>query len=208
MSRATRVLRGLGPADAVRWLWLFLFLAVSGGVGTAVDRPLFLQVRVTAHFSGIPIDEIRPAAKSAAVDAQAGQSQPLKSFDYTACLSHELKQAFQKAARSQEVVMVAAEAKPVAAQTPLLLVEVSKWGFRYSPADKNKGNNRKGQLEHLVRYTVKGSEGQASHRELFLSGKQRFLQEYRDDEVLLVSELRASIKAYAGLLANKVLNEK
>jgi hypothetical protein len=119
-----------------------------------------------------------------------------------------LKQAFQKAATFQEVVLVAAEAKPVAAQTPLLLVEVSKWGFRYSPADKNKGSNRKGQLEHLVRYTRMGPEGRTAHRELFLSGKERFLQEYRDDEALLVSELRASIKAYAGLLANKVLNEK
>jgi hypothetical protein len=38
-----------------------------------------------------------------------------------------------------------------------------------------------------------------------LSGKERFLREYRDDEAFRVGELRKSIQAYAGLSVNKVL---
>ena len=165
-------------------------------------------MKVTAGFSGIPREQIRVAEVSAAPSQPAGQATSLKDFDYAACLAGALVERLKESGRFDQVTLLEPATKGEANPGPLLLVEVSKWGFRYSPADKNKGSERKGQLEHLVRYTRSGPEGRTSSRELFLSGKERFLKEDSDDEAFLVSELQKSIQTYAGLLVNKVLYPK
>jgi hypothetical protein len=196
------------PMISVRWLCVLAALGRWAWAEPALGATLRVQVKVTAAFSGIPREQIRAAKVSAAPSEKAGVAVSLKDFDYTSCLAGALVERLKESGRFDQVTLLEPGAKGDADPGPLILVEVSKWGFRYSPADPKKGSERKGQLEHLVRYTMSGPERRTSSRELFLSGKERLLQEYRDDEAFLVSELRNSIQTYAGLLVNKVLYPK
>ena len=188
------------------WLYVLLALGCWACVGPALGATLRVQVKVTAGFSGIPREEIRAAEVTAAPAEEVGLATSLKDFDYASCLAGALVERFEEAAGSSRL--------PSWSRTPREMSgrgQCSWWKCRSGgsatarPIGRREASERgswstwfatRCPLRKVERPSVSCS----------CPARSGFCGELPgDDEAFLVSELRKSIQAYAGLLVNKVL---